>query len=285
MKKLILIGVAVLLVFGISTFANAQVPFPGEKVYISGTNPVGMGKADATAFTYRIDLTDANPTMVVLDVVPAEFDVTALTPTCGTATATEINKPGDKLRPDHIVWVLNGDDDITDPCTGGPASLTVEISTDSNPGHGKRGIAFFEPTSCGPLHLNDGAVMVDPVTEEATEPSNALFVAACADELQSDCMDGEPDGWSIHCGDCNDGDASINPGADEICDGVDNDCDLLIDEDYASYSCGVGACEAASVCESGAESCTPGTPSDELCSDGADNNCDGQIDEEGCLVV
>ena len=83
MKKLIFIALAVLLVFGISTFANAQVPFPGEKVYISGTNPVGMGKADTTVFTYRIDLTDANPTMVVLDVVPAEFDVTALTPmTC-----------------------------------------------------------------------------------------------------------------------------------------------------------------------------------------------------------
>jgi len=41
------------------------------------------------------------------------------------------------------------------------------------------------------------------------------------------------DGWSVP-DDCDDGDASVHPGADEVCDGVDNNCDGTIDE-----GCGV----------------------------------------------
>ena len=234
MKKLIVIGVAVLFVFGVSTWAHAQVPFPGEKILVSETNPVGMGKADTTSFTYRIDLTSADAAKDILDVVPAEFDVIAVAPTCGTATFAEKKKPGDKLRPDHIVWLLNGDSDTTDPCTGDAASLTVDIMTDLNPGHGKRGISFYEPTECGPLYLNDGAVMVDPVTEEETDPSNAIFVAACVDELLGDCTDADSDGWSVDCGDCNDGDPAVNPGSGETCDDagiIDEDCDGLANAD------------------------------------------------------
>jgi hypothetical protein len=41
------------------------------------------------------------------------------------------------------------------------------------------------------------------------------------------------DGWELEGGDCDEGDTDINPGADEICDDVDNDCDGDIDEDEA----------------------------------------------------
>jgi hypothetical protein len=48
----------------------------------------------------------------------------------------------------------------------------------------------------------------------------------------------EPPGtnWVGFAWDCNDGNAAANPGEAEICDGVDNDCDTLVDDDDKSVS-------------------------------------------------
>ena len=43
-------------------------------------------------------------------------------------------------------------------------------------------------------------------------------------------VDADGDGFSTEL-DCDDSDASVFPGADEVCDGLDNDCDAVIDED------------------------------------------------------
>ena len=42
--------------------------------------------------------------------------------------------------------------------------------------------------------------------------------------------DGDGDGFDNES-DCNDLDASINPGAEELCDNLDNNCDGLVDDD------------------------------------------------------
>jgi len=113
-------------------------------------------------------------------------------------------------------------------------------------------------------------------------------------DCQSD-LDG--DGYSTT--DCDDGDASVNPGATEVCDGVDNDCDGSIDEagatggstwyadadgdGYGDAAASTTACSQPSGyvadgtdCDDGDATAYPGAT--EVC-DGLDNDCDGSIDE------
>jgi hypothetical protein len=84
--------------------------------------------------------------------------------------------------------------------------------------------------------------------------------------------------------DCNDSDASVHPGAAEVCgDGVDQNCDgqdqvcPCIDSDldgYQDQACGGNDCDDASAAVN---------PSAiETCGDGIDQDCDGFTDEAGC---
>ena len=43
----------------------------------------------------------------------------------------------------------------------------------------------------------------------------------------------QPEGYAENKWDCNESDPNVNPGMDEICDGIDNDCDGETDEDSA----------------------------------------------------
>jgi hypothetical protein len=104
----------------------------------------------------------------------------------------------------------------------------------------------------------------------------------------SACTDADNDTYAVEggfCGatDCRDNNSSVHPGAVEVCNGIDDNCNGHTDENYVSdTSCFLpGACAAAntaSSCSGGIETpCTTGTPSPEICN-GIDDDCNGTID-------
>jgi type VI secretion system Hcp family effector len=101
--------------------------------------------------------------------------------------------------------------------------------------------------------------------------------------------DADDDSFTTSQGDCNDKDSSVYPGALELCDYKDNDCNGQTDEDYIALGeecvVGVGECERSGVMICSADNMSiecgavPGIDSQEIC-DGLDNDCDGAVDED-----
>ncbi|MDT8418844.1 MAG: MopE-related protein [Desulfuromonadales bacterium] len=116
-----------------------------------------------------------------------------------------------------------------------------------------------------------------------------LLCALCtAPAFAGKPVDGDNDGYKNNV-DCNDGDASINPGAAEVCfDGVDNNCDGVIDEGCTPGTCtdndadGYGDPASADCtypdldCDDVLAAVNPGAS--ENCSNGIDDDCNGLID-------
>jgi hypothetical protein len=143
----------------------------------------------------------------------------------------------------------------------------------------------------------------DVVDEEDAEDASTWYADSDGDDYGASASTvqacEQPSGYAAEGGDCDEGDAAIHPAATELCDGVDNDCDGLTDEDdaadastwyadsdgdgYGDSATSSVACEQPSGfvadsgdCDDGEASTHPGAT--EYC-DGHDDDCDGHTDE------
>lgn len=100
--------------------------------------------------------------------------------------------------------------------------------------------------------------------------------------------DNDLDSFAEDEGDCDDTNSVVRPGGTEFCNGLDEDCDSVTDEDVPAPA---GVCPSIGVCAGMTPECNgvtgwtcPGVtgwePDGETLCDGEDNDCDGDTDEK-----
>jgi len=143
--------------------------------------------------------------------------------------------------------------------------VTVLASNDNRAAGDASSLISYTPASNGRLYLRS-----EHAAGLGIHGSYDLRVAGAATGTDAD-GDGFPS--SI---DCNDMNPSIHPGATEICNGVDDNCDGTIDEGFDKDGDGWTTC--AGDCNDVNPAIHPGAT--ELCN-GIDDNCNGVVDEGG----
>ncbi|MFT4623241.1 MAG: hypothetical protein ACI8PZ_001897 [Myxococcota bacterium] len=211
-------------------------------------------------------------------------------PTCPEACGDDADNDGDGLL------------DCDDPDCDGVCAEECDDGRD-NDGDGLVDCADVDcdghrvcPEDCGDRRDNDGDGRID-----------------CEDFDCNDACDGDRDGHDateLGGDDCDDTDPLVNPGQDEVCDGIDNDCNLLIDDDdpfvdpfsltgwhedsdldgfgnpdvIVEYACDLpraGLSGDPRDCDDLDDAIFPGAV--EVC-DGVDNDCDDDLDDADASV-
>ena len=187
---------------------------------------------------------------------------------------------------------------------GVPPNVAQDISATANSGY-----TFVNWTVSGSATIAnpDAAATTVTLTGTATVTANFCMITTWYRDADADgygnpadstTQCGQPAGYVSNNTDCNDTNAAINPGAAEVCDGIDNNCNGQTDEGLPTttwYSDGdadgygnptgptliqcnqpTGSVSNNTDCNDANAAINPGAT--EVC-DGVDNNCNGQVDE------
>jgi hypothetical protein len=169
----------------------------------------------------------------------------------------------------------NAGGDLGADCIGGLSDVSVDpaLTTD-----------FHLPASSAVINVGNNSAPSRPDQDFEGDPrisasypgGTPVVIDLGADEFS--CEDKDGDGLT-RCTtpvDCDDLDPDISPYASEVCDGVDNDCNGLIDDGVDQDGDGDTYTTCGGDCNDSDASINPGAA--EVC-DGIDNNCNGAIDE------
>ena len=176
----------------------------------------------------------------------------------------------------RLTWAINGVPDSRGPDAAEPTGEAVWILSG--------------------LEAGDYTVSANVLDSLGSQPE----AGAATVDFSIVPLDGDGDGTTtgeLGGEDCDDTDPDIGPGADEVCDGIDNDCDGLIDAEdddildaieghpdadgdgYGDDATTVLTCDLTDLsdvggdCNDSDEAVNPGAL--EVCGDGLDNDCDG----------
>jgi len=120
-----------------------------------------------------------------------------------------------------VRFLLVGDDGDADLYVSRGSTAPTPTSNDcASTGSGSREICTFDPATPG-----DYTVLVEAVGSF----NDARLYAWEAVPGGVVCTDNDGDGVTTCEGDCDDTQAAVRPGVDEVCNGVDDDCDRIVD--------------------------------------------------------
>jgi hypothetical protein len=134
------------------------------------------------------------------------------------------------------------------------------------------------------IDCDDGNPAINPDAPEFCFDGVDNNCDGLTDDSDNECACAVPqdlDGDGYRCTDCDDGNPSVNPGANELCgDGIDNDCSPFTDDIFDEDGDGT-------LCDVDCPDTDPAFRSDaiEICNDGLDNDCDLLIDglDDDCM--
>ncbi|MEZ4317650.1 MAG: MopE-related protein [Myxococcota bacterium] len=235
------------------------------------------------------------------------------------ASSTDCNDGDPNIRPNAVETCNTVDDDCSGTIDDNEAQNTPWYPDLDGDGYGDNS-SLVAACPAPPMHVGNA---VDCDDSEATVfPGNPEI----CDQLDNDCngmiddnapvqnwyldTDGDgygagaavqscdqPIGYVLQNGDCGPSDNTVNPGAPELCDGVDHDCDGsntagavdmstkwndLDDDGYGNPAAALTACTHPASYVDNPGDCNDQQPlawggAEEIC-DGVDNDCSGTVD-------